>query len=144
MSVRILILITLFGFFRSEPALAQVVFSKSNYDSLRLDAIQNKKLLFVDFTAVWCRPCLEMDQKTFVDESLGTYINHQFATLKTDIDHPEGDSLRKQFTVFQYPTILILNPYTEEVVLRLIGFKPAGILFDDLKAMRRPEGYPEL
>jgi len=101
------------------------------------------RLVMVDFRADWCRPCIQMERQTFTDSALCAYSTANFICLKIDIDKSPDRNVKSKFSVFQYPTILLLNPETQETVLRLIGFKTAEIMHGDLKAMRRPEGFPE-
>ena len=100
-------------------------------------------LVIVDFRADWCRPCIQMERQTFTDSALCAYSTANFICLKIDIDKSPDRNVKSKFSVFQYPTILLLNPETQETVLRLIGFKTAEIMHGDLKAMRRPEGFLE-
>ena len=124
-------------------ATADIEFRKQDYAELKKEALSERKLILIDFRADWCRPCIQMEKTTFKDSALSAYVNRQFISKKVDIDYFEGMDLKEQFRVFQYPTILIIEPEYEDVILRLIGFKPADIMEADLRAMVRPEFYEE-
>ena len=127
--------------FLSLNALSQIEFLPIRYDSAKILAVQESKLLLVDFRADWCRPCVEMEQSTFRDSSLASYINPRYIAIKAEVDSPFNSTLKSRFQVNQYPTILAINPTDENVELRLIGFKTASILLGDLKMVERTYSF---
>lgn len=40
------------------------------------------KLIFLDMTATWCKPCKEMEKTTFTDESVINYFSEHFLSKK--------------------------------------------------------------
>jgi len=129
------LLFVLICFFNSTKA--QVFFQTIELDSSISLAKNNHRLLLVDFRADWCKPCLEMEQTTFKDSLLGTYVNDRFIAIKVDVDDSIGRILAQQYSVSEYPTILTINPLDRKILLRIIGFKPARILIGDLKMLER-------
>ncbi len=112
---------------------AQVDFVEIPYTDALTQAANDGKFVFLDFWAGWCKPCIEMEKTTFKDTALGDYLKTEFISLKIDVDQPSGTHLRKRFGVNSYPTMLVIDPQSEVVQLRMIGYKPASILMGDLK-----------
>ncbi len=99
-------------------------------DSLQLSG---DKAVLYEFTASWCAPCKQMEATTLRDSSVLTYIDSNYVWVVVDIDKPEGKKLGMQFRVNQYPTFIATDPISNEVFLRIIGFKPPVIFLNDLK-----------
>jgi len=122
-------------------AKSQIEFLPLRYDSAKVLAIKKSKLLLVDFRADWCRPCVEMEKSTFTDTSLASYINPRYIAIKAEVDSSYNSALKSKYQVNQYPTILAINPHTDIVELRLVGFKTASILLGDLKMIERTYSF---
>jgi thiol-disulfide isomerase/thioredoxin len=112
---------------------AQVVFEDLTFTEAIAKANKEYKFVFLDFRADWCKPCIEMEQTTFQDTTVGNYLTDKAISLKVDVDLFSGMDIKEMYNVNQYPTMLILDPYDSSVQLRMIGFKPANILLGDLK-----------
>lgn len=123
--------IFLFGLMYN-PSSAQITFSDLNVPQATNEARDSNKLVFVDVMADWCAPCKQMEQTTFQDSSLSELVNKHFVAVRLNIDH-DSLGIRRHYTVSEYPTILILNPKNQEVLLRIVGYKPASILLGDLR-----------
>jgi thiol-disulfide isomerase/thioredoxin len=108
------------------------MFSQLTYKEALAKAKDENKLVFLDFRADWCKPCIEMEQTTFLDSSLGDLLNNNCVNLKIDVDQFSGMDLRDKFTVHSYPTMLLIDPVNETVQLRMIGYKTATILKGDV------------
>ncbi|MBK7859421.1 MAG: thioredoxin family protein [Archangiaceae bacterium] len=77
------------------------------------------KLLLIDFTASWCGPCKQMDQVTWVDPSVISWLNEHAVALQLDVD-TDADS--KQFDVRAMPTVAVLKDGRE--LDRIVGYRP--------------------
>ena len=79
-------------------------------DALRRSAAE-KKPVFLDFRAEWCKNCKAMEKTTFKDPSvidgLKNFIFVKFDA--TDISDPEIDGVLKKFSVSGLPAYLIVQ-----------------------------------
>jgi len=63
------------------------------------------KLLFVEFGAQWCMPCRFMEQNTFKDSEVATYMNDNYVPVKIDIDDFDGFAYKQKYHVEALRTI---------------------------------------
>lgn len=70
---------------------------------------QEGKLLFVEFGAQWCMPCKFMDENTFKDGEVISYISDNYVPVKIDIDDFDGFVYKEKYKVEALPTFLIFN-----------------------------------
>lgn len=99
----ILILSTLFAFFYSS---AQVQWVK-NYDLARSLAAAQNKFIVMDFWAIWCGPCKQMDAEMWNNEVINDSKDN-FIALKIDVD--SNRDLAIQFQATTIPKVIILDP----------------------------------
>jgi thiol:disulfide interchange protein DsbD len=80
----------------------------------------------VDFSAEWCLPCRELDEKTFSDARVQKELSRR-ALFKADLTNtrsPEATSLSEKYEIFGVPTIIFLDAAGQERKdLRLVGFE---------------------
>ena len=126
-----LVSILLFGLMFNTSS-GQIAFSDLNVPQATNEARDSNKLVFVDVMADWCAPCKQMEHTTFQDSSLSNLVNTHFVAVRLNLDH-DSLGIRRHYTVSEYPTILIINPKNQEVLLRIVGYKPASILMGDLR-----------
>jgi len=67
------------------------------------------KLAFIEFYADWCGPCKWMDQTTFSNPKVSTYLNDNFISVKVNIDDFDGFSAKQKYNIKSLPTMLIFN-----------------------------------
>lgn len=81
----------------------------SSIDIAKAKAIQENKMLFVDFYASWCAPCKWMEETTFSDPNVLKHLEDSYVSIKINIDDFDGYALKEQYKVRVLPTILIFN-----------------------------------
>jgi thioredoxin 1 len=120
---------------------AQIKFIDHEPDSIFDIAKAEGKYLFIDFRASWCLPCKQMEKTTFQDSTLSQFVNNKMVSYKADTDFKKNRKLKYKYQVHDLPTILVIDPkHPDKPLLRVIGFTPATILLDDLKAIRNSDG----
>jgi thiol-disulfide isomerase/thioredoxin len=87
----------------------RINFSSSSIEDARKKAGEEGKLIFVNFHAKWCTPCMWMEQTTFKDEKVANSLNENFISIKVDIDDLKGFELKKAYEIKYLPTMLIFN-----------------------------------
>ena len=94
-------------------------------------ALQESKLVFVDFSAEWCLACKVLEERVFADsavqQALGSYV---FIEVDTD-EYPQTATA---FEVVGMPTLVILNTEGDEL-FRSVGIIEADDLRQKLEAL---------
>lgn len=93
------------------PRLAQasVSYSATNIEEAKAIAGSLGKLAFVKFYADWCGPCKWMDQTTFSNPNVSSYLDDNFVSVRINIDDFDGFSAKEHYKVKLLPTMLIFN-----------------------------------
>ena len=86
-----------------------IEFETGTWKSILAKAKQENKLVFVDCTTVWCKPCKWMEANVFTESKVGKFYNENFITIQVDMEKGEGIELRKQYKVNSYPTYLFVD-----------------------------------
>ena len=69
-----------------------------------------------------------MDQTTFSDNDVRSYLKENFVSVKVDIDQFDGFALKEKYGVRYLPTIVILNPEGEVIGKMEEALAPAPFL----------------
>ncbi|EMR03224.1 thioredoxin family protein [Cesiribacter andamanensis] len=115
-------------------------------------AKRENKLLFVDFYATWCGPCVYMSERVFTDKEVGNYFNQHYISVKIDAEKEE-QALVEKIQLEAYPTLVFFDP-NQEIIYKKVGSMSAPELISmgrqvkdfrslgknpDLKKMSQPE-----
>ena len=85
-------------------------------------AAGEKKLIFIDCYTSWCGPCQFMSQTIFPKKEVGNFFNANFINVKYDMEKDSsGVQLCAKYQVHAYPTLLFIDPATEELVHKAVG-----------------------
>lgn len=103
-------------------------------------AKKEKKLIFVDCYTSWCGPCKMLATNVFTQDAVADYFNTHFVNAKYDMEKDtDGVLLKTQFGVKAFPTLVFVDPATQEVVHRLVGAGTADWLIAGAKAAGDPQ-----
>ena len=103
--------------------MAQVI-NDSNFSEI----LASGKPVLVDFWAVWCGPCRAMSP--VVDELAEEYAD-RVIVAKCNVD--ESEEFPTQMGIRNIPTLLFFKD--GQLVDRLVGVNPKGVLQDKLNAL---------
>ena len=85
-------------------------------------AAAENKLVFIDCYTSWCMPCKKLAQNTFPDKAVGDYFNGHFVNVQYDMEKDSvGVMVKRKFGVAAFPTLLFVNPTTEEMIHKVVG-----------------------
>jgi thiol:disulfide interchange protein DsbD len=80
------------------------------------------KVVLVDIYAQWCAQCHELDEKTWSDPQVQTWIQANAIAVRIDTDAARKD-LATKLKIGSYPTVLVLDADGNEKK-RILGFQP--------------------
>ena len=118
-------------------------FASTSWDSIRLQALNERKLIFMDVYTTWCGPCKRMSQNVFTDPQVGEFFNKNFVNYQVDAERGEGIGLANQYQIGAYPTMLFLD-YNGQVVHKMTGYRPSEPFLDESMAVADPSHVPEI
>ena len=103
-------------------------------------AKKEKKLIFIDCYTSWCGPCKMLASKVFTQDVVADYFNATFVNAKFDMEKDEdGVMLKDKYGVKAFPTLLFIDPVTQEAVHRMVGAGEAEWLIAGAKLANDPE-----
>lgn len=85
---------------------------------------ENKKL-FISFYADWCKFCKTMDQQTFQDASIISYLSSHFISVKVDVEREK--SVARKYNINPLPDSWFLSEKGD-----IIGNRPGYLSAEDL------------
>lgn len=120
MKIKALVVLLLFTGYISAVfgSQSQNLIFKGSYAEAREFAQKNQKKLMLKFGASWCLPCRWMDKNVFENPQAASLIGNQYLVASVDIDSEEGQGLKQRFNIRLLPTILVLDPASEQTSVR--------------------------
>jgi thiol:disulfide interchange protein DsbD len=107
-----------------------------DYDANRIEqARQEKKPVFIDFSASWCLPCKELEVRTFSDPKVHEALQ-DWVLLKADLSSYSSapvEELKKTYGIMGVPTLVFIGKDgSEKKILRAVGFISADELLEKI------------
>ncbi len=111
---------------------------RSGIEEAMTDAKEKSRPVIMDFWAIHCLPCLQMDRETFAHPEVKKIIESHFEFVKVDCsnDTPDIRKIRKKYNAIQLPTVVILDP-EGNVLHRLHGFTGPEKMLKMLKKTKK-------
>ncbi|MBO9572570.1 MAG: DUF255 domain-containing protein, partial [Chitinophagaceae bacterium] len=118
-------------------------------DQVKQRAKQENKYIFLDVFATWCGPCKEMDKYVYGNDTVGSFFNDQFISVKVQTDQTKSDdeevkkwygdaqSVSKQYRVLSLPTFIFLAP-NGNVVHKVTGFHTVNRFIEEATIALQP------
>lgn len=104
---------------------------ETKLDRARTAALAANKPLLIEFWAVWCENCREMDDSVYSNERIATGMA-KVVPVRIDIDG-QTDVARK-YAVSGTPTLVLADSYGNEL-FRYVGALPLDRMLELLKAL---------
>jgi len=108
----------------TEPAAAPAVFSALPYEQAAAQAQSIRRLLLVDATASWCGPCQKMEQTTWRDPQVVTWLADHVVAVQVDVDRDAARA--RELGIEVMPTLIVFRDGKE--VARRRGYAAPGEL----------------
>jgi tetratricopeptide (TPR) repeat protein len=102
------------------PATAGVDWAEASFEDIVKLANSENKHVFIDFYTTWCSPCKKLDEVTYQDEKVVTFLG-EMIPVKYDAEKGAGIKLAKKYHINVYPTLVLLGPDGKEID-RHIGY----------------------
>lgn len=103
-------------------------------------AKKEKKLIFIDCYTSWCGPCKMLSSQVFTREDVGNQFNADFINVKYDMEKDaDGVMLKDKFEVKAFPTLVFVDPNTQQVVHKMVGAGSAEWLMEGGKIAKDPQ-----
>jgi thiol-disulfide isomerase/thioredoxin len=101
-------------------------------------ATQARKIIFMDCYTTWCGPCKMLARDVFTNDQIADYYNEHFVNAKYDMEKGEGVTLKDKYGVSAYPTLLFIDPATQEVIHRVAGAGSVEYMMEQAKIATDP------
>ncbi len=92
-----------------------------DYSAALSQAKKAKKIVMIDFTAVWCANCHKLDRTTYSDAQVGIFLAK---TVPVKVDTDMQKAIAKKYGVSALPVILFTDASGKEIG-RITGYLDA-------------------
>ncbi|GAB1449439.1 MAG: thioredoxin fold domain-containing protein [Bacteroidetes bacterium] len=96
-------------------------FSKLSFEAFVKKARAEHKPIMLYFHFNGCGGCVQLEKTTFKDSSCINFMHKNFLTYSINTKEPEGKKINEFYKVRIHPTLLFLNPDTQQVH-KLVGY----------------------
>lgn len=122
-----------------------------SWEQVLAKAKRENKYVFVDCYTTWCEPCKRMDNDVYAIDSVGTFMNERFISVRLQMDSTKNDNdeVKQWYSTAQtiervnhigaYPSYLFFSP-DGEPVHKEIGGKNINDFLSMAKAAMDPGG----
>jgi thioredoxin-related protein len=105
------------------------------WPEIKAQAKLENKYIFLDCYTTWCGPCKEMEKNVFSNDTVASYFNNHFISVRVQMDRTKKDDsyvqqwydtadvLAKRYKIAAYPSFVFLSP-EGQIVHKETGFKP--------------------
>jgi thioredoxin 1 len=116
-------------------------FFDGTYKEFRAAARAANKPYFIYFYANWCMPCKKMNEITFRDTEVVSYMNENYIGYAVDGESriTEGKNMADYYDVYFFPMLVIFTP-EGKVVEKIDGFLNQADILAALKRNRLKRG----
>ena len=98
-------------------------------------ARKESKLVFVDCYADWCGPCKQLASQVFTQKGVGDFFNSHFVRIQLNVEKDaDGKANASKWGVASLPTLVFVDPETEQIIGKLVGAGDADWLVNGAKA----------
>lgn len=109
-------------------------FYEGDFSEILKMAMEQKKILFVDFGAPWCPACVRFETEVFGEKEFQK-ASEKFIKVTVNIDKAVNKSWADKYGVKVIPTLIVMNGEGEELA-RLIDFRPSEQIVQELKDLQ--------
>lgn len=99
---------------------------KLTWQQVQEKAKAEKKYIFIDAFATWCGPCKKMDNEVYPNDTIGTFFNSRFVSVKVQMDKTQKDN--EQVKSWYNDAAAIYKQYKIEGFPSYVFFSPEGII----------------
>lgn len=91
-----------------------IIFEPLTFKQAKEKALKESKLVFIDVSASWCRPCKFMEKTVFKNDTVANYFNAKFINIQIDLEKGEGRYIDSLYTVSSVPIYLFMNGFGKQ------------------------------
>jgi len=99
-----------------------IAYFDTDYKKVFAVASRSNRMIFLDFSTVWCGPCQYFEKRFQPDSALMNFMNETFFTCKIDAEHEFNKEIVSKYNISAYPTFIITDSNGDEIS-RIVGLK---------------------